>query len=152
MVDFKNVETGNIKSALPEGWYTIQVAKASLVDSKNGPKTMINTEFNILSPAKHDKRKVWNNFNLGTKSLWALKTFLEKAKSDLLDKGDVNEEAIADAMPGLSCQAYLEPDVSPSGDPRNKITNWKEVGTVSASAAPQTESTSEAQPKSNLFK
>ena len=101
MIDFNKVETGNIKSALPEGWYTVQVAKADLRESKNGPKTLINTEFNIVSPVKYDKRKIWNNFNLGAKSLWALKTFLEKANSDLLNKGDVNEEAIAVAMPGL---------------------------------------------------
>ena len=104
MVNFNKVETGNIKSALPEGWYAVQVAKAELKETKNGPKTMINTEFNIMSPAKYDKRKVWNNFNLGSNSLWALKIFLEKAKSDLLDKGDVNEDTIAAAMTGLSCQ------------------------------------------------
>jgi hypothetical protein len=148
MVNFNEVDTGNVKAALPEGWYTIKVAKADLRDSKNGPKTMINTEFNILSPAKYDKRKVWNNFNLGAKSLWALKTFLEKSKSDLLDKGDVNEEAIVAAMPGLACQAFLEGDSTPSGDPRNKITNWKEIeaAEVAASTAPETE------PKSTMFK
>lgn len=147
MIDFEKVDTGSIKSALPEGWYTVQVAKADLRESKNGPKTLINTEFNILSPAKYDKRKVWNNFNLGTNSLWALKTFLEKTNSDLVNKGDVDEETITAAMPGLVCQAYLEPDVSPSGDPRNKITNWKESGT-----APTAETSAETQPKSPLFK
>ena len=147
MIDFKNVETGSIKSALPEGWYTVQVAKADLRDSKNGPKTMINTEFNILTPAKYDKRKVWNNFNLGTNSLWALKTFLEKSNSDILDKGDIDEETIAAAMPGLTCQAFLEPDANPSGDPRNKITNWKESGT-----APTADKPADIQPKSPLFK
>jgi hypothetical protein len=150
MIDFKSVDTGSIKSALPEGWYTVQAVKADLRESKNGPKTMINTEFNILSPAKYDKRKVWNNFNLGTNSLWALKTFLEKANSDLLNKGDVDEETIAAGMPGLTCQAFLEPDASPSGDPRNKITNWKESGTVDAESRPET--SAETQPKSALFK
>lgn len=152
MLNFNNVETGNIKSALPEGWYTIQVAKADLRESKNGPKTLINTEFNIVSPAKYDKRKVWNNFNLGAKSLWALKTFLEKANSDLLNKGDVDEETITAAMHGLVCQAYLEGDSSPSGDPRNKITNWKEVGEADATPAPSAETSAETQPKSTLFK
>jgi hypothetical protein len=153
MIDFTKVDTGSIKSALPEGWYTVQAAKADLRESKNGPKTMINTEFNILSPVKYDKRKVWTNFNLGTNSLWALKTFLEKANSDLLNKGDVNEETIAAGMPGLVCQAYLEPDTSPSGDPRNRITNWKESETVDAESRPSAEAQpAETQPKSPLFK
>lgn len=146
MINFDKVETGNVKTALPEDWYVVKVVKADLRDSKNGPKTMINTEFNILSPAKFNKRKVWNNFNLGSSSLWVLKTFLEKAKSDLLEKGDVNEETIAAAMPGLVCQAYLEGDTDQNGDPRNKITNWKEVDDTAVS-----ESAPAAKPKSNLF-
>ncbi len=148
MIDFKNIDTGSIKTALPEGWYTVQVAKADLRESKNGPKTLINAEFNILSPEKYDKRKVWNNFNLGTNSLWALKTFLEKANCDLINKGDVDEDAVAAAMPGLVCKAYLEPDKDTKGDPRNKITNWKESGTT----APTAETSAETQPKSQLFK
>jgi hypothetical protein len=149
MVNFKNVETGNVKTALSEGWYTVKVVKADLKDSKNGPKTLINTEFNIVSPAKFDKRKVWTNFNLGPKSLWALKTFLEKAKSPLLDKGDVNEDTIAAGMPGLVVMAFLEGDVSPNGDPRNKITNWKEVEAEDPSSV--TAETPSEKPKSNLF-
>jgi len=149
MINFTNVETGNVKTALPEGWYVVKVVKAELQDSKNGPRTLINTEFNILSPAKYDKRKVWNNFNLGSNSLWALKTFLEKAKSDLVNRGDVDEDAIVAAMPGLVCKAFLEPDTTPSGDPRNKITNWKEAAEDTENSTAETPT---GQPKSNLFK
>jgi len=148
MINFTKVETAGTKTALPEGWYTVHVAKSELRESKNGPNTLINAEFNILSPEKYNKRKIWNNFNLGTASLWALKTFLDSSGSDLLNKGDVTEQVIADSMVGLTCQAYLEPDSAPNGDPRNKITSWKSMDTPVQSGA----STTAEVPKSPLFK
>ena len=124
-INFNNVETGGTKTAMPEGWYTVQVANAELRDSKNGPNTMINTEFNIIEPSRYAKRKVWNNFNLGHNSLWVLKSFLEAAGSNIINQGNVDETTLVQAMPGLGCDVFLEPDSTPTGDPRNKITNYR---------------------------
>ena len=145
-IDFKTIPSGGTKTALPEGWYGVQVADAELRETKNGPNTMINAEFNIIEPSKYAKRKVWNNFNLGITSLWVLKSFLDASGSTLSQQGDVKEENIVQAMPGLSCDVYLEPDVTTKGDPRNKITNYR------ASQNNQPTQVADTSSKSNMFK
>ncbi len=127
MINFKEVETGGSFDSLPEKWYTIKVEEAELANTKNGPNTMIKVKFAIVSPAKFSKRKVWNNFNLGAKSLWALKVFLESAGIDPNSLGEVSEQTIADQMEGLVVDAYLEPTTTTTGNPSNNITNFRKV-------------------------
>ncbi len=133
-INFKDIPsgTGNFDS-LPEDWYTIKVEKAELADSKNGPNTMIKVQFAIVSPAKYAKRKVWNNFNLGEKSLWVLKNFLDSAGKNTDTMGMIDESKLASDLLGLTVSAYLEPSTTQAGKPSNKISNYRKVGSEAQS-------------------
>lgn len=137
MINFNDVETKNTDgfASLPEGWYSLQVTDAILAQTQKGGQ-MIKTTLKVLGPT-HAGRLIWNNFNLGATSLWALKGFLEKAGSDIINRDNVSESEIATNMVGLRIDAYLEPDSTTNGNPTNKIKNWRESASkpVAASAA-----------------
>jgi hypothetical protein len=128
MINFNEVpESGQKFDSMPENWYTIRVEKAELADSKNGPNTMIKAQFAVVSPAKYSKRKVWNNFNLGSKSLWVLKNFFEAAGIDPNSLGDISEQQLATKMVDLVVDGYLEPSTTNTGKPSNTIKNYRPV-------------------------
>ena len=139
MIDFGNIpNTGGNFESLEEGWYTIKVETAELTNSKNGPDTMIKVKFGVVSPAKHAKRKVWNNFNLGSKSLWVLKNFLDSSGKNTDTMGMEDENKIAADMVGLVTEAYLEPSTTQAGKPSNNIKNFRKIinGTDSGKSTP----------------
>ena len=128
MINFKDVQTNTGEfSSLEEGWYTLKVEDATLTSSKNGPNTMIKVKFAVVSPAKYSKRKVWNNFNLTSKSLWALKLFMECAELNPEALGSLEEEAIADALKGAVTQAFLEASTTPDGKASNNVINYRKM-------------------------
>ena len=127
MINLKNIEAGGKTEfkALDEGWYGLKVSEAVVKPTSKGGK-MIETTFNIVEPENLNNRKVWNNFNLGATSLWALKNFLEKAGSDIINEENISEADIAKAMKGLEVDGYLVPDKTNTGKPINRVANYKE--------------------------
>lgn len=69
-LDFSSVPN---RAALPEGVYTVQVAKVEEAVSSAG-NPMIKVEFDVLEV--EGSRKLWDNFVLIDKSLWKMKEFL----------------------------------------------------------------------------
>jgi len=134
MINLKDIPQNNSFDSLPENWYTIRVEKAELADSKNGPNTMIKVQFGVVSPAKYSNRKVWNNFNLGSKSLLVLKNFLEAGGIDTDNMANISEEDLINTRNNLVGDGYLEPSTTITGKPSNKITNYRKTSETTKSS------------------
>jgi hypothetical protein len=99
---------------------------------------MIECEFNIITPEKFNKRKVWKNFTLTSTALWILKTYLDSTKSKYVDDADADEKKVAKDMMGSLVDAYLVPDVTNTGNPTNNINNFREPHTGTANTGSAT--------------
>ena len=84
---------------------------------------MIKVAFRV-SEGDHKNRMLWHNFTLTPKSYVYLFQFLKAAGSDLIDKDDVEPDAIVASLPGTSVTAYTEPGTTNAGNPKNDLSRW----------------------------
>lgn len=126
-LDFKTTgEKANTEfAALPLGRYNLRVEDAELTTASTGNQ-MITTTF-VVMDGDFKNRKLWNNFTLTPKALIFLHQFLKAAGSNFLDQDDVQPEEVAKEMFGMEVSAYTEPGVTNTGNPNNKLSQWKEV-------------------------
>jgi hypothetical protein len=132
-INLRDVKSSTV-SALDEGWYTVKCVAAKVSTAQSSGNDMIEAEFNIMLPEKYNKRKVWTNFALVANSLWKLKSFLDASKSKYADDPEADEKEIAANMVGSITDAYLEPDTTISGNPRNNIRNFREPQTAASAS------------------
>ena len=127
-----NVKKGSENSsgpmeALPTGRYPIRVTDAVFGTSdNNNPK--IDVTFTVIS-GEYKNRKLWNTFTLTEKAFVFLGSFLKACNSDLVENEDIEGDAIAAGLIGLTCTAYTEPSKTPAGNPKNELKNWAKLDT-----------------------
>jgi len=111
--------------ALPMNRYKLRVEEVELKKASTGNE-MIATTF-VVTEGDFKNRKLWNNFTLTPKAMVFLYSFLKAAKSDLITNENVETDEIVKAMPGMEVTAYTEPDVTPSGNPKNTLSKWQPI-------------------------
>lgn len=116
--------------ALEEGKYKVELESAEIKTAKSSGNQMISCTFKVL---EHNQR-VWHNFVLIPKAYFFLISFIKAAgRHDLLEKKDINEEALAFELHGVQADAWLEKDATPDGKPKNKITRFYPIDTDDSS-------------------
>jgi len=111
--------------ALPMGRYNLKVEDATMTSASTGSK-MIVTTF-VVTDGDYKNRKAWNNFSLMPKAMVFIYQFLKAAGSNLITEDDVEPADLAKVMIGMEVSAYTEPGVTPAGNPKNTLTQWKPV-------------------------
>ena len=123
-INFKETGQNNTGSfePLPEGRYNVKVETTSLKTASTGNQ-MINAQF-VVTDGEFKNRKLWNNFTITPKSLVFLYSFLKAAGSDLISEDNAGENEVANNMIGLAASAFVEPTVTNTGTPTNKLGKW----------------------------
>ena len=126
-INFKKIGEESAKSfeALPLGRYNLKVEEAELTKASTG-SDMIAVTF-VVTEGDYKNRKAWNNFSLVPKAMVFVHQFLKAAGSDLIDQEDVTPNDLANAMVGMEVSAYTEPGQTPSGNPKNTLSQWRAV-------------------------
>ena len=126
-INFKKIgeESAASFDALPMNRYNLKVEDAEMKTASTGSE-MIAVTF-VVAEGDYKNRKAWNNFSLVPKAMVFLHQFLKAAGSKLIENDDVNPEDLVKEMIGLEVNAYTEPGQTPSGNPKNTLTQWKPV-------------------------
>ena len=124
-INFKSDVSSGTFESLPEGRYVVEVSEAELRETKTGGD-MITARLKVMG-GDHDGRLLFDNFVIGEKSTWKLKTFLEAAGSDIAESDGIELEDVPELMIGLTVSVFSEPDITNTGNPSNKLSKYTAV-------------------------
>lgn len=118
---------------LPEGEYTVRVAKADIKTTKAGTGQYINAELDVLGP-RFQGRKLFTRFNIINPNLQAVQIGQRQLKELMLASGmtqeQVNRFNDTDQLVGLTCNAKVEVrDSGGSYGPENAVKRFLKANT-----------------------
>lgn len=111
MVDFANVADGF--EPIPEGTYVARKTGHELKDSKSSQYQYYSVEYTI-DEGEFADRKVWDNYSLNPKSLFAMKKALVALGAEFTGEDDTDD--LWDEVDGAECRlvvkqrTYEDPD------------------------------------------
>jgi hypothetical protein len=111
---------------LPEDRYTLKVIEGKYDLSKIKKTPQIALTLEVISE-KYKNRKLWHNFTWTDKAAPVIYSFLKAIKSPLHDADNVEPEQLATGVVGGVFSAFVEIELTPSGNKRNKISRFNPV-------------------------
>lgn len=120
---------------IPEGQYTLRVAKAEIKSTKDGTGQYINVEFDVIAPS-YQGRKIFNMFNISNRNVDAERIGKQQLKSLILAGGVQEPFVDTDQLVGSTVIATVTIRQAEGGyEAQNAVKGFKKVGGVGVTAS-----------------